>query len=144
MSWELKIFSDCKHYKQFSCFLAKIINAVYKGKCLMLCLWSGPAGYSCLISFAQIFSCISTVEYLFLTLSPFNILIIMYLEMLHQWVRGILCEPNIYVSWSTSELRVRMVQLNMFKRSSVFLLTIPRRCFLSRYILLFMFHICIC
>ena len=29
-----------------------------------------------------------------------------------------LCKPNIYVSWSTSELRVRLAPLNRFKSSS--------------------------
>ena len=40
------------------------------------------------------------------------------------------CKPNIYVSWSTSELRVRLVPKNRFKPSSkIFLLTVPRRYF---------------
>ena len=30
-------------------------------------------------------------------------------------VRGLSCKPNIYVSWSTSELRVRLEPLNWFK-----------------------------
>ena len=29
------------------------------------------------------------------------------------FVRGLLCNPNIYVSWSTSELRVRLVPLKI-------------------------------
>ena len=33
-------------------------------------------------------------------------------------VRGLSCKPNIYVSWSTSELRVRLAPLNRFKPSS--------------------------
>ena len=28
---------------------------------------------------------------------------------MHLWVRGTSCKPNIYVSWSTSEFRVRLV-----------------------------------
>ena len=32
--------------------------------------------------------------------------------------RGLSCKPNIYVSWSTSELRVRLAPLNRFKPSS--------------------------
>ena len=35
-----------------------------------------------------------------------------------RWVRGLSCKPNIYVSWSTSELRVRLAPLNRFKPSS--------------------------
>ena len=27
---------------------------------------------------------------------------------MHGWVRGLSCKPNIYVSWSTSELKVRL------------------------------------
>ena len=37
---------------------------------------------------------------------------------MHWKVRGLLCKPNIYVSWSTSELRVRLAPLNRFKPSS--------------------------
>ena len=43
-------------------------------------------------------------------LSPFYILIYMFSEMMHG-VRGLSCKPNIYVSWSTSELRVRLACL---------------------------------
>ena len=40
---------------------------------------------------------------------------------------GIVCKPNIYVSWSTSELRVRLAPWNRSKPSSkIFLLTIRR------------------
>ena len=39
--------------------------------------------------------------------------------MVHRKVRDLSCEPNIYVSWSTSELRVRLVPLSMFKPSSI-------------------------
>ena len=37
---------------------------------------------------------------------------------MHWWVRGLSCKPNIYVSWSTFELRVRLAPLNRFKPSS--------------------------
>ena len=37
---------------------------------------------------------------------------------MHWLVRGLSCKPNIYVSWSTSELRVRLAPLNRFKPSS--------------------------
>ena len=40
---------------------------------------------------------------------------------MHGWVsmvRGLSCKPNIYVSWSTSKLRVRLAQWNWFKPSS--------------------------
>ena len=36
-----------------------------------------------------------------------------------EWIiRGLSCTPNIYVSWSTSELRVRLALWNRFKTSS--------------------------
>ena len=37
------------------------------------------------------------------------------------WNLSMTCEPNIYVSWSTSEIKVRLVPSNMFKHSSCFL-----------------------
>ena len=37
---------------------------------------------------------------------------------MHWLVRGLSCKPNIYLSWSTSELRVRLAPLNWFKPSS--------------------------
>ena len=40
-------------------------------------------------------------------------------------VRGLTCKPNIYVSWSTSELRMRLVLWNKLKPSNkIFLLSI--------------------
>ena len=36
---------------------------------------------------------------------------------MHWKVRGLSCKPNIYVSWSTSELRVKLAPLNCFKPS---------------------------
>ena len=38
--------------------------------------------------------------------------------MMHWWIRGLSCKPNIYVSWSTSDKRVRLAPLNPFKPSS--------------------------
>ena len=37
---------------------------------------------------------------------------------MHCLVSGLSCKPNIYVSWSSSELRVRLAPLNRFKPSS--------------------------
>ena len=43
---------------------------------------------------------------------------------------ALICKPNIYVSWTTSELRVRFVPWNGFKPSiNIFLLTVPRQYF---------------
>ena len=50
----------------------------------------------------------------------------MYLEMIHVYVRDLSCERNIYVSWSTSKLSVRLVPLNMFKPSSNFFTERPK------------------
>ena len=47
---------------------------------------------------------------LLFALSPFYILIYMFWEMMHVWVRTISCKPNIYVSWSSSLLRMRLVR----------------------------------
>ena len=52
--------------------------------------------------------------------------------------RGLSCKPNIYVSWSTSELRVRLAPLNRFKPSSnIFFLTVPRRYFFCGIFMIF-------
>ena len=72
----------------------------------MLCLLSGPPGFNCLIYFAPVISnC--TVESLLHLL--FLIYMYVYLEMIHGKVRDLWCKPNIYVSRSTSELRVRLI-----------------------------------
>ena len=56
---------------------------------------------------------------------------------------GFSCKPNIYVSWSTSELRVRLVLWNRSKASSkIFLLTVPRRCFFYGSFILFLSYFC--
>ena len=52
-------------------------------------------------------------------------------------VRDLPCDPNIYVSWSTSEIMVRLAPLNMFKPSSGFFLIVRRRCFFCGYPLLY-------
>ena len=60
-------------------------------------------------------------------LSPFYILMYLFLEMLHWYAMGLSCKPNIYGSWSTSELKVRLAPLNQFKPSSkIVLVTVPR------------------
>ena len=46
-----------------------------------------------------------------------------FLEMIHRLVRDLSCEPNIYVSWSTSETRMRFVPSNMFSPPEILLLT---------------------
>ena len=59
------------------------------------------------------------------------------------YLHFISCKPNVYVSWSTSELRVRLALLIGFKPSSkIFLLTVPRRYFICGSFLLFMSCVC--
>ena len=48
----------------------------------------------------------------------------------------------IYLSQSTSEIRVRLAPSNMFYPSSTFSLMVPRRCFFRGFFLLFVFHVC--
>ena len=79
----------------------------------MFWLLSGPRW----ISFAPVFSFIYCWVLIF-ALSPCYILDYMFKEMMHWWVRGLSCKPNIYVSWSTSELRVRLAPRNQAKPSS--------------------------
>ena len=104
----------------------------WDGRGLMLWLLSRPPGSTCRISFVPVFSFMYFWVLIF-ALSPFYILIYMFLEMMHWWVRGLLpCKPNIYVSWSTSELRVMLAPWDQFKPSSkIVLLTVPRRYFFS-------------
>ena len=66
----------------------------------------------------------------------------MFYEIMHGYVRGLSCKPNIYEPRSTPELSVRLAPLNRFKPSSKsILLTVPRRCFICGSFLLFMLHI---
>ena len=52
-------------------------------------------------------------------------------------------KPNIYVSWSTSKLRMRLAPWNPFKPSSkIFLLTVTRRYFFCGPFVLFMSCVC--
>ena len=63
------------------------------------------------------YSVVPTVE----SLSLFYLLFISWLVCTRRWFMDKICEPNIYVSWSTSQLRVRLVTWNIFKPSSIFL-----------------------
>ena len=64
----------------------------------------------------------------------------MYYEMMHRYVRDL---PKFYVSRSTSELRLRLVLLNMFKPSCIFSGR-SKAVLLLWILLLFMFHVCPC
>ena len=71
---------------------------------------------------------------------------------MHWWVRGLSCKPNIYVSWSTSELRVRLAPLNRFKPSSKIFYWpfqggvsfVDLLCFCSVLCLLCFVRVCLC
>ena len=89
----------------------KMVGAWYS------CCLSGPPGFTCWISFASVFSFIYCWVLIFAS-SPCYILICVFWEMMHWQVRGLSCKPNIYVSLSTSELRVRLAPLNGYKASS--------------------------
>ena len=56
------------------------------------------------------YSVLCTGESLSLLYLFFYMLIYMFMEMMHGWVRGLSCKPNIYVSWSTYELWVRLAR----------------------------------
>ena len=55
---------------------------------------------------------------LFCIFRPCNTTVFPIQLFLHFELWGLSCKPNIYVSWSTSELRVRLAPLNRFKPSS--------------------------
>ena len=70
----------------------------------------------------------------------FYTLIWMYLEMMHRYCMDLLCEPIIYVSWSTSELTVKLVPLNKIKLSAG-IFTNGSKAVLLLWIL-FIFYLC--
>ena len=99
----------------------------------------GP-GFNCWISFDLFFSCM-TCWVLIFVLSPF----LSWFACSRRWYIDKLWILNAnQTSISTSEFRVRLVPLNMFKPSSNLLLIVPRRRFFCRSFWLFMFHVCIC
>ena len=68
---------------------------------------SGPTGCTCWISIAPVIS-FSYCWVLIFALSPCYIWFICSGRWSIDKLGGISCKPNIYVSWSTSELRVRL------------------------------------
>ena len=99
----------------------------------MLLLLSDKPGFTCRISFAQVFSFIYYWVLIF-ALSHLCIFMYMFLGEL-----GVFHANQIDVSWSTSELRVRLALWNRFKVSSkIFLLTVPKRYFFCGSFMLFL------
>ena len=82
---------------------------------LMLCL----SGFDCWVSFASVFSCICCWV-LILVSSPFYISICIFKWMMHRWFVDLSRKPNIYLSWFTSEIRVRLAPSNKFRPTSNF------------------------
>ena len=67
----------------------------------------------------------------------------MFLEMMNWQVRGLSCKPNIYMSWSTSDLRMRFAPRHQFNPSGKIILpTVPRRYFFCGSFMLFL--VCVC
>ena len=56
-----------------------------------------PAGFTCWISFAPVFSFVCCWVLVF-ALSPCCVLVCVFWGMIHWWVWGLLCKPNNYVS----------------------------------------------
>ena len=67
----------------------------------------------------------------------------MNLEIMHRIVRDLTCLSNIYVSCFTSELRVRLVTLNMFKPSSFYSADLCKAVLLLWVIFCCLFHVCL-
>ena len=80
----------------------------WDGRGLMLWLFVKPTRVYLMDFFALVFIFIYCWVLIF-SLSSFYILIYMFYELMHWLVRGLSCKPNIYLSWSTSELRVALV-----------------------------------
>ena len=68
----------------------------------------------------------------------------MYHEMMHGQVMGLSYKPNINVSCSTSELRVRLRRETDLSPPVNISLTVPRRCFFCGSFLLVMLHVGVC
>ena len=97
---------------------------------------SGPPGFTCWISFALVL--------FYLLLSPYLCFIsLLYLDL---YVSGddalISYKPNIYVSWSTSELRVRLAPLNRFKLSCEIIFTDRSKAVLLLWIVFVVYASC--
>ena len=73
---------------------------------LLMILHNHQALWSCYIVVGNLF------WYLTFVLSPFYILNHLYYEVIYGYGREFIYKPNIYVSLSTSELRVRLVLQN--------------------------------
>ena len=108
------------------------------GAWCFLCCWA--YWLLCWIFFALVFSCMYCWVLIF-DISHFYFLIYMYLEMNHGWCRDFSCKPNIYVSWSISELNVRLVPWNLFKPSSGFLANSSKAVLLVLFIFIFALNV---
>ena len=88
-----------------------------------------PTGVYLLDFFCLAFSCMYCCVVIFV---PFFYYLNLYIigEMKHRYVRDLTCEPTIYVSSTTSEIRVSWYHQACINPPVIFLLTVPRWCFL--------------
>ena len=110
--------------------LTKRLIYWWDGRGLMLWLLSSPLGFAYWICFCcgiQFYVLLSHYlcffSFLYLDIYVFGDDALIKLGVIHE-------KTNIYVSWSTSELRLRLVPWNWLKPfSKIFLLTVPRQYF---------------
>ena len=109
---------------------------------LMLWLLSGPPGLTCWI-FLHWYWILFTVEPLSLLYLLFISWFICSRRSCIDKLRFFSCKPNIYVSWSTSELRVRLARRETAYSPPVNILqTVPRQCFFFESFILFLSCFC--
>ena len=101
--------------------------------------WCRVFGFNCWISFALVFSCMYCWVLMFV-LSYFNILICT--RYTRRRCIDLSCEPNICVSWSTSELSARLVPLKCLS-PPVILTDRSKTVFFFGSFLLFMLQVCL-
>ena len=82
----------------------------WDGRGLMLWLFVRPTRVYCIQFYLLLSPCLCFISFLYLDLYVLGD------DALISW--GLSCKPNIYVSWSTSEIRVRLAPWNRFKPSS--------------------------
>ena len=64
--------------------------------------------------------------------------------MIHYSVRALTCEPNVCVSWYTSEIRVRLVTSSINSSPLLLLLAVSRLCFLCGSFYYLFCVLCLC
>ena len=98
-------FSKLDWVKYWKCYSVAICFLFHLSPLMKIKHELGPPGFTSWISFAPVFSFIYWWVLIF-ALPPFYILIYMFYDMMHGYVRGLSYNPNIYVFRSPSALRV--------------------------------------